>query len=337
MKGFELRPPVFRLLLSCAAALLCSAGPAVLHAQYTVSGVVTDASSPRTSIAGATVRMNGQPPYTTDREGGFVFNRIAPARYTLSVDVVGYRARTIDVDVRSDTALRIELEPAPVTLDSLVVRGGFVTIRGTLRDAATREPLMDAQVFMYPGSRRIGAINGSFTIRNVPRGDSVSILAEAMERLPGSVTFTAGRDTSINIDLKIDPIAQRMIAQQVVRLDRRANSIPYAKRGMGRQDFERQPSGTIAEFLRRTLSPSAVSTTAPYLPISPCIFLDDQRIEADELLGQVPDMIERVEIYGGTRARMIRVYTKRYVSTLMRHERLPTIKLVDQGMSIVCT
>jgi hypothetical protein len=55
------------------------------------------------------------------------------------------------------------------------------------------------------------------------------------------------------------------------------------------------------------------------------------------LAGMLPELVERVEIYGTPRrATMIRVYTKRYVSTLLGRETVPGVFFEGKGVTPQC-
>lgn len=304
--------------------------------QYVVSGVVVDGSQ-TTIIAGAAVRLSGLPLQSTDAEGRFRFDRVAGGTYTLSVEAVGYRTRSLDLQIRSDTTLRIKLTPDPIALDTLDVAVDNIRVRGTVRDAATGAILLQgAQITRYPSGTRSSAISGRFTIEAVPTGQPFGILVEALEYLPMRVEFVAERDTTLDLRLEVDSVALRMIAQQVRRLEVRANSVPYSLDALGRDEIMRAGVPTVAELLRRRLPPGVIPDTPGLLERSSiCVVFDDMPSSLAEVAATPPELIERIEIVG-YRGRMIRVYSRRYVARLMRVRVLQPIGFMDIGLGTLC-
>lgn len=323
---------------SFALTLLVSAivAPKLVHAQgVTVSGVVVETAQ-FAPVGGALIRLSDLPPTTTDRDGQFRFTRVLPGRYTLEVEAFGYRPRSLEIVIRADTAVHVQIDPDPVVLDSLLVSAGNVTIKGTVRDAVTGMKLLQgAQVTIYPGARTIGALSGSFTLRNVPSGRPIGLLIEALEYLPARVEFVADRDTTLDVPLKVDSVAIRLVAQQVKRLETRSHAIPHSINTLSRADINRAVVPSIGELLRRQLPRDEIRERDFFLDNRGCVFLDDMPVKLADVYTAPPAMIERVEIYG-YRGDMIRVYTRRYVATLMRVPSLPPIMFMRAGLGTAC-
>lgn len=316
-----------------AGLLVIGSGPATAGAQQvTVTGVVIEAS--RSSwIGGALVRLSGSPPHLTDVDGRFRFEGVAPGRHTLTVEAYGYRSRTLELRVRTDTVLRIEMEPDPIVLDSLMVAAEDVTIEGTIVDASTGDRVLYAEVTVYPGGRTTGAVSGGFTLRDVPGGRATTVVVEALEYLPARIALITGSDTSLTVELEPDPVAARMIAQQARRLEVRSWSVPFATTSLGRGDVTRTGL-PIVDLIRHRLDPGLVDSRTR-LPATSCLFIDDQRVWPEALRGLVAGQVERIEIFG--RGRMIRVYTVRYTASLMGEPVLPAIIYIAGGLgSLTC-
>jgi hypothetical protein len=197
--------------------------------------------------------------------------------------------------------------------------------------------LLHAQATVYPGGLSDGARNGEFTIGNVPAGDSVTVVVEGVERLPVRITFLATRDTTLEVSLGVDSVALRMTAKQIERLAARARTIPHSVDELNGDAIRNSGSGTMDELLRRRLPTSMFSSRPPYAPVGPmCILYNDREVSWFALQGMEPAQIERVEVYG-FRAKMIRVYSRPYVISLMRREKLPPMFLGDYGMGRVCS
>lgn len=328
----------FGVMRKCAAfagLVLLSGGmfvPAALGAQaITVSGVVVRADR-STPIARATVQLSGVTPATTTPDGRFTIREVPPGRYSVTAQAIGYRVSTFAATVTADTTLEIALEPIPTSLDTVRVRAGTVSIEGRVRDASTETRLLRAQVTIHPGGRTIGAMSGSFTIRDAPRGD-VTLVATALHHLPQQVTFFATNDTSLTIDLEIDSVALRMTDVQVARLATRAQAVPYAQQTIGREEVQRSGAMTVATLLQRRL-PNSIRDRPPYKD-RPCVFYDDSPVPFDVMVGVPMETVERIEIFG-SRGEMIRVYSTPYVASLMRERMLPRILYMSNGLRPVC-
>jgi hypothetical protein len=325
------------LVFMCAARASAQMG--------TINGTVVDRSQ-STAVRGASIRLSGHPQQVTDGDGRFRILDVAPGTYMLAVDAVGYRPVVFQITLRADTTLTIQLDPAPLPLDSLVVQARYVTIRGSVRDSATGLKLMQAQATVYPGGLSEGARSGDFTIKNVPAGDSVTVVVEALEHLPARVTFVANRDTALNISLGIDSVALRMVAKQVERLELRVRTLPHTVDALNAEALRTSAAGTMDELLRRRLPTTMFSIRPPYAPIVDlCMLYNDKQTNWFVLQGIEPAQIERVEIIGRARDRelnisypkMIRVYSRSYVIALMSRENLPHIVLGDYGLGTVCS
>ncbi len=106
--------------------------------QANVAGVVRDSADlepvafARVAIVaeGATIREA-----ISDRHGAFVLAGVASGPGRIEVGAIGYRPWALEYDSPPEGALRVLLDPAPVTLDSLVVRG-----RGSSGDPLSISP-----------------------------------------------------------------------------------------------------------------------------------------------------------------------------------------------------
>jgi len=96
--------------------------PFIAFAQGTVSGSVTDAIT-QDALIGATVRMaNVALGTTTNQEGNFVLNNVAPGTYTLVVTYVGYESFRQNITVSNQPLqLTIALNKTTFRADEVVV------------------------------------------------------------------------------------------------------------------------------------------------------------------------------------------------------------------------
>jgi hypothetical protein len=244
--------------------------------------------------------------------------------------VFGYGAYSLELVVRADTILDIRLDPDPFPLDSVVVSTRRVTISGGIHDAATGLKLLQgAQVTVYPGSLVIDAVSGGFTLRNIPAGSRIGLLVEALEYLPATMEFVVQNDTAVTVALDVDSVAMRLVAQQVVRLEKRSMSIPHPIRAVNRDQIRQSGTLTMGELIRR-MRPGSAPERRTIDPYNQCVLLDDTRVRFEDVASIPPELIERVEVIG-RRGSMVRVYTRRHVARLMRIPRLPVIIHSDQG------
>ena len=317
-----------------AAGAVVLMAPVGLEAQeLTVSGVVIESTRGAT-VAGATVRLGDQRSFFTDLDGAFHFTKVPAGLHAMVVEAYGYRPRTLSLNLRSDTTLRVELEPAPIELDTLAVDLDNVTVRGTVRDAETNLPILVAEVLVYPGDRTVGANSGRFTLENVPARQPITLVVEAMEYLPVRLSLVPEGDTTLAIPLKTDSVALRMVQQQVQRLERRAQAVPVSLTALDREDLERHVYLNVLDVIRQRAPRSVPRQNEDIWGRWSCYFLDDSKVPLDVFQGLRPEQIERIEVFG--RGSMIRVYTRRYVHRLMRQGPLTNTGYITGLGSIIC-
>ncbi len=319
------------LLLSVVAGtLVLAAMPEAGQAQQvTVTGLVVERTQ-ASWIGGATVRLSGSPPFFTDLDGVFRFSRVTPGRHTLTVQALGYQARSLEVDIRSDTTLTIEMDPDPILLDSLLVRSGNIKIKGEIFDAQTGDRILYAQVTVQPGFSTFDARLGRFTVKKVPIGRPVTVLVEAIEYLPARIALITEADTSLTIEMEPDSVAIRLLAQKGQILEARFDSLPYRRTVLDKEDLAQYAVRPAIEGIRMQLRWYGIGWTKERMTSDPnCLFIDDrQQMHFAFLWGLGTGEIERVEVYD--RGGMVRVYTKRYIAGLGAKE-LPAIRYMKVG------
>jgi hypothetical protein len=335
--------------------LLLLLAPCAVAAQTVrVSGAIVDER--QIPLQGALVRLVGDLAQTTGTDGRFQFDSVVPGRYLVNVTAAGHRMQSIDLAITRDTTITVVMARLIVTLDTMIVRAGPVTIQAAVVDSATGDFLPQAQAILYPHNRRVGAMSGVFAFKNVPPGP-VTIVVEALEHLPTQIDLNPRGDTAIVVRLGIDSIALRMIAIQVKRLETRQRAIPIAATVLNRDLVIQERAPTILDLVTRRMYGDPVSVRqAGGSAAEGCYFLDDAKVAPDVLEGVLPEVVERVEIYkepGGPAPsmrgrptgrtapqnrggiRMVRVYTKRYVASLPRFDVLPKATYI-QGVRTSC-
>jgi hypothetical protein len=304
--------------------------------QAGVSGVVVDATS-RQPIAGAAVTLSGVPGVvTTDTAGRFQFGGVLPGASVLTATTLGYRFYTQRIVVNgADVALTIEMQRQVVGLPRVVVTGRDVTIKGVVRDSATRNPLLQASVTLYPGSRTVGTLSGRFSFDHVAAHERVTLVVEALEHLPETIEIETNVDTALVVSLAVDPVGRRMVAEQAKRLARRADGVPMAVDALGRADLEQTAELRLGEVLQHRL-PYSLTRNKPLENIDlPCVFFDDRLVPFGYVVTQPIALVDRVEIFG-RQAKMIRVYSRAYVASLMRVPTMARITFINSGLNTVC-
>lgn len=315
-----------------------------------ISGTVVDER--QSPVSGATVRLTGDASSTTSANGRFEFATAIPGHYVIAVTAIGYQLRTIDVSIVRDTNLTIVLNRRAISLDTMLIRPKYAQVKGRVVDSASGDFLLQAQATVFPGNLSIGATSGVFVFDSVPTG-STTIVVEAFEHLPRRIELDLTRDTILQVQLGIDSVALRMTAMQVKRLEQRSRSVPMPTTALNRDAVKREEAANLFELLMRRIysDPYAVRKSFGNPQDATCYFVDDTKVGLSLLEGMQPELVERIEIYrsagppapsfkgaSGTNkgtAKMVRIYTKRYVSTLPRQQTLPSIMFMT-GLGTAC-
>lgn len=305
------------------AVLLAVASRTEAQNRIIVSGRVIEAGE-RAAVTGATVSIIGVGQQTTGGEGEFRIPRVPSGEHVLTVSALGYASRELRLSLRADTILIIELDREPVALEDINVRARFVTVRGTVRDGATLDPVLRARVTV-DGTRSANTnMIGSFRVRQVPAGPTLPLVVRAIGYMPHEQAIEVGRDTTLRVDLQPDPVGQRMLAAQVERLSRRARGVPHRLDQWNRGELGRTPGMTIADLIRQRLGGNTRPAT--------CLFIDDvdrSSVMTGLLNHHLVDEFERVEVLD--RGSMVRLYTREHLAWMTGTEALPPIVLVKFG------
>jgi hypothetical protein len=342
-----------RMPRAAAALLLTLVAPSAIAQTVRVSGVVLDER--RSPVPGATLRLVGDVSTTSAANGRFEFANVIPGHYALTVTSVGYELRTLDLTIGRDTALTVVMTRRTITLDTMIVRPRNLRIKATAVDSATGDFLLQAQAILYPGARFASAVSGVFVFDSVSSG-ATTLVVEALEHLPARIELDVARDTTFRVALGIDSIALKMTALQVKRLEQRSHSVSMPTTSLNRDAIRREGVTNLHELLvRRSLEdPFLAKQTFVNAPDAGCYFVDDKKVSRAVFEGMIPELIERIEIYrspGGpspsfrprpgnrntSPVQMVRVYTKRYVSTLPRQQHLQRIVYMGTGLKPTCS
>ena len=303
-------PARFAHGLMAAALLAASGAPTSAQVPITVAGRVIERGS-SVPVVGATVQLRGVAERITDDAGGFVFARVDPGAHVFRIHALGYRLAEVQAVIRADTVLRIELEPQPVGLDPLRAEGRLISIGGRVTDRASGRPLVDAVAAVSRDRTETTDLRGRFEFDRIAAGMELAVEVSALGYTPVQVPVIAQRDTSLIIPLEPDPVGQRMIAQQVERIEVRSRAVSRALSALDRTTLLRLSGWTLEDVLAMRIPP-----TRPVL----CLVIDESPFQGgrlrDVLDAYLAQEIERVEIID--RGRMVRVYTRRFIQRLIR-------------------
>src|SRR4029453_5496128 len=171
-------------LIAVATAVLWG-GLAVVAAQGTtgsISGVVQDSS--KAALPGATVTVKhvetGQSRVlTTDAEGRYRADALAPGRYELTVELTGFRSaqfQSIDISVGQVAALNVELsiggmtEKVVVTADQTLVQTKESSVTALVDQSQIRELPLNGRDFSQLTLLQLGATPSPAPSQQVDRG-----------------------------------------------------------------------------------------------------------------------------------------------------------------------
>ncbi|WP_375585021.1 SusC/RagA family TonB-linked outer membrane protein [Cyclobacterium xiamenense] len=100
-----------------------------VHAQYSVSGVVTDERTGDPMIGASILVRNTTKGTVTDLDGRFNLNFDSNSPATLVISSLGYLSQTIDVSPGSNTSLAVSLKEDATNLEEVVVTGLASTVK----------------------------------------------------------------------------------------------------------------------------------------------------------------------------------------------------------------
>ena len=291
-------------LLSALILVACVAVPAWGQPAARLVGRVVESGS-ETGLAGATVEV-GARRILSDFDGRFSLADLPVGLLSVSVTAYGYAARRVDVRLMADTSIVVELDPAPVSLDPLRVEAGSITVRGEVLERGTDRALLDVEIRAEPDHEAYTNVAGRFKLEDIPAGPPVRFSVRGFGYLPVESVLSAFEDTTVVIFLEVDPVVQRMIDQQVGRLEDRAR--PFATAVMPAMDREH-----LLKFRNYTALDLIRFEYGQFTGRINCILIDDRQSYngMDELAHFMPAELQRIEVL--ERGKMLRIYTRDYV------------------------
>lgn len=311
-------------LVGLTGAVLCmgaSAARAGAQERFVVDGRVVSAAT-RVGVPGIDVVMVGHRLVITDAQGRFRISSVPPGPHTLIARGLGYATTEVLISVTRDTTVIIEVAVQPIELDTLSVQApqSRARIRGRVRDAKLGTWLMDADVSGTPDLEDATDPLGRFDLGKVPTLKPLTVRVTSFGFLPVSVTFEPVRDTTLELTLRPDPIAQRMIDRQKERIDARLESRRYGPTPILDRDelvTKYTNQGTILDVLKQRLGSAQFRRIA-------CIIVDESRFNRWRLQALWMDQIERVEIFEMAmfdHPLEVRIYTRDFIKDMIRGQK----------------
>ena len=316
-----------RFSITVLTLLLLAPLAAAAQRQVVLSGRVLEFGT-RSGISGATLAIPSIGPVTTGASGEFRLPPVPAGERVVTISALGYQTRELRLNLQRDTTIIVELEVEALRIDSLRVDVRTITVRGSVSDRLTREPVFDADVAIADSKFGSSNIAGNFKVRSVPASVPVRVLVRAPGYLPYSTSLTAERDTTLRIQLDLDPIGQRMLAEQVERLRKRSQGVNARLTHWNRDALAVTPRELLGDFLKHHLVSGPV-----------CFFVDDVDRSSwlPEIIGSyTTEELDRIEAYD--RGLMLRIYTRRYIAKQSNSKKLPSIVYmrVGRGSKPVC-
>ena len=260
-------------------------------------------------IFNARVELEGHGATLTSVVGTFRFEDVEPGEYTLRVDAFGYASESRVLTVDSATTVLVPLQIAPLPLDSLGVELREIDIEGRVRDPERDLLLMDAEILTNQIEGTWTDAHGRFKLEDVLAEVPLRVIVRAFGYLAVDTILLPDEDEDYVFEVEPDPWVERMIEEQVERLDER--SVGVRAVFMPPMDRERllRYAGTFTlldalevEYRERRIDQIA------------CVFIDERQeyVPVDVLLQTtLPEELERVELlFDG---RMLRIYTREFM------------------------
>jgi hypothetical protein len=244
---------------------------------------------------------------------------------------MGHAPLSASIVLNGDTTVVLEIDVAPIALDTLAVQARQNRVRGVVRDKAADVWLIDAEVLATPDFQARTDQIGRFDLGKVPSGVPVTITVRSFGFLPQTVTLFPSEDTTLVFEMDEDPVVQAMIARQMKRLDerladKRYTPLPTLERGDLLKNLNR--SGTLFDVLYYKLGGAIWMRVA-------CAIIDENQIIADWKFGSLyPDLVHRVEILeipGPRRRLALRIYTRAFVESMVNGR---VGELVDRELAL---
>jgi hypothetical protein len=287
--------------------------PVAAQETHTVTGRVVNRSD-NSALPGISVTTGDGRTALTDDNGRFRIREIPSGRLILQATGLGYLPADTALVILNDTTVTIAMEPAPIGLAPLTGDVRFVTIRGDVVEEKNRAMVVDAEVTATADRKTTTNVAGRFKLARVPTGAPFQIRVGSFGYLPETLTFEPQRDTTFEIVLREDPVAQAIIREQLKKIDTRSEDRRYKVLPVLDRDalLAERDNGLIMDIIHFRLGSIAAKRIQ-------CIVVDDDPAHLWRQNHLLADEVQRVEIvrYGLTKeGLMVRIYTREYIRDL---------------------
>ncbi len=146
--------------------------------------------------------------------------------------------------------------------------------------------------------------------------------------LPAEALIETSRDTTVRFRLEPDPIAVRMIAAQVARLEERSRRNPFGRHQFDRTVMLRKRQSSAYDVIKDRLGPMRIHGVR-------CVFIDEveRGFGMEQLKMYLPDRLERIEVLTSREhGTMVRVYTREYIGKMVQGQRTIGPIILNRGM-----
>lgn len=311
-------------LLVAATLLLPSSAAA--QAGSAVLGRITEAGGD-VAVENAIVTIDGVGSTLTTPEGTFRFRGVPDGDHQVRVEAFGYSDLTVAMSLSADTMLTLEMEPAPVEVDGILVEAGTLDYEGRVRDPERDFTVVDAQVIAQGRDPVWTDTHGRFDLEDVPEGVPLSFSIRAFGYMPIDTTLVPDDEKRYEFHLTRDAFAEAMIGMQIRRLEERAGGRVMAGQGvLDREEVLRYAGAHTAATMLEFRYPERIGRRIA------CVVIDDNQVDVSATMGReisdfvlghtLPEEIERVEllVWDALEGRpiMLRIYTRSFIMAMSR-------------------
>lgn len=326
-----------RAFFPALAAVAVVSGSLEAQNTHTLSGRVVEEGSSN-GIPAASVEIENQEVFgtvSTRSDGRFQLEGLEPGGYTVRVLAIGYTPKSTYVVVEEDVALEIPMAVSPLLLDTLAVDGRSIEIEGSVLAEGKDLPIVNADVLTDRGIATRTDANGRFQLEGVAADIPVLIVVRSFGYLPLVATLVPEESETYEFELERDSLVQRAIAEQVARIEERADNYPSILRSVGSERLEQLAQLTLREAL-------SVENSRRMLGRVRCWVVDGRQISAQAadvfLDTTVPQEIERIEFLSAPADPtfvMMRAYTNQFMRRMIASDtelRRPTFMQPSTGL-----
>jgi hypothetical protein len=198
-------------------------------------------------------------------------------------------------------------------------------VQGRVIDAATTQVIPDAWIEVSGSDRRRGVDGqGVFSLELI--AGPHTLLAHAFGYRTAEVRIDVRADTTLSLLLQVEPLVIQGIAVQADRLTARSRALPWAVRGVTREELAHSAAPTPVDVLKeRRLQlvpcPWGTMECVRYrnLPVPVLVCIDERVSGLGGLRSWPNSSLYKIEVHD--RGRMIRAYTIRFMEQVLAGKR----------------